>query len=237
MSREYENAAHAHAQAPLDLAAAGLAGAAFRPRSGRPRAALGLAHAGQRDRHVDGLVEVIDDATAASEKPLDDNRLHRWQSALFPGSTSGIRRIAVGRYRDHADPMQIVSGMPGREVVHFEAPPSARVPSEMKRFLTWFARTTPAPGRPAGIDGLARAAIAHLWFESIHPFEDGNGRIGRAIVDMAIAQDHSKPGRLYSLSQQLLESRSGYYDALNRAQRGDVDVPGWTHGVAEAAPE
>jgi Fic family protein len=188
---------------------------------------LGLAAQGPRDRHIDGLVDVINDATSRFDAPLDDDRLHRWQAALFPGATSGIRRIVVGRYRDHAAPMQIVSGPPGKEVVHYEAPPSRQVSAEMVRFITWFAKTTPGPGRAPEIDGLARAAIAHLWFESIHPFEDGNGRIGRAIVDMAMAQDHRAPARLVSLSRQLLESRDGYYDALNTAQRGTGDATDW----------
>lgn len=188
---------------------------------------LGLAAAGPKDRSVDGLVAVINDATTAFDSPLDDDRLHRWQSALFPGGTSGLRRIAVGRYRDHTEPMQIVSGMPDREVVHYEAPPSERVAAEMGRFLDWFARTAPATDRAPQLDGLARAAIAHLWFESIHPFEDGNGRIGRAIVDMAITQDHPGGVRLVSLSGQLLASRKGYYDALNAAQCGSGDVTDW----------
>jgi len=195
---------------------------------------LGLARGGPVDRHVDGLVQVIGDATAAFDAPLDEDRLCRWQAALFPGGTSGIRRIAVGRYREHADPMQIVSGPPGREVVHYEAPPSSRVRGEMRRFLAWFARTAPsATGRTGAIDGLARAAIAHLWFETVHPFEDGNGRLGRAIADMAIAQDHRVPVRLYSLSQQLLDTRGAYYDALNAAQRGDVDTTAWVGWFAE----
>lgn len=193
---------------------------------------LGLAAAGPTDRNVDGLVAVINDATAAHDQALDEDRLCRWQSALFPGGTSGIRRIAVGRYRDHADPMQIVSGPSGSEVVHYEAPPSRDVGAQMQRFLQWFAETAPAQGQAAvskhtGIDGLARAAIAHLWFESIHPFEDGNGRIGRAIVDMAVAQHLRQPVRLYSFSLQLLNSRSAYYDSLNQSQRGDLDVTHW----------
>jgi Fic family protein len=188
---------------------------------------LGLADTGPFDRHVDGLVEVISDAGTAFRSPLDHDRLHRWQSALFPGGTRGITRIAVGRYRSHDDPMQIVSGRPGSETVHYEAPPSAQVPAEMDRFLEWFAATAPAQGQTPKMDGLARAAVAHVWFESIHPFEDGNGRIGRAIVDMAIAQDQGSPMRLYSLSRQLLESRAAYYDALNHAQRGTGDVTGW----------
>ncbi|AMR77971.1 Fic family protein [Cupriavidus nantongensis] len=198
---------------------------------------LGLATSGPVDRSVDGLVEVISDATTAIDTPLDEDRLCRWQSALFPGGTSGIHRIAVGRYRDHADPMQIVSGRPGREVVHYEAPPSKDVPGHMERFLKWFAETSPAqasalPGGGKPIDGFARAAIAHLWFESIHPFEDGNGRIGRAIVDMAMTQHLRQPVRLYSLSRQLLTSRSAYYDALNHAQRGDTNVTDWVQWFA-----
>lgn len=194
---------------------------------------LGLADTGPHDRHVDGLVQVIGDAGTAFDAPLDHDRLRRWHSALFPGGTSGITRIAVGRYRDHSDPMQIVSGRPGKEKVHYEAPPSARVPAEMDRFLEWFAGTAPTPGRAPKADGLARAAMAHLWFETIHPFEDGNGRIGRAIVDMAIAQDQGSPLRLYSLSRQLLESRAAYYDALNAAQRGTGDVTAWVTWFAQ----
>lgn len=198
---------------------------------------LGLATSGPTDRHVDGLVGVITDATTAFDLPLDKDRLYRWQSALFPGGTSGIHRIAVGRYRDHDDPMQIVSGPPGREVVHYEAPPSKDVPAQMTRFLAWFAVSSPAQASPLAsdsklIDGFARAAIAHLWFESIHPFEDGNGRIGRAIVDMAMAQHLRQPVRFYSLSRQLLTSRSAYYDALNQAQRGDADVTSWVRWFA-----
>lgn len=196
---------------------------------------LGLDDTGPRDRHVDGLVQVITDASEAFDQPLDHDRLLRWQSALFPGGTSGVTRIAVGRYRDHPDPMQIVSGRAGRETIHYEAPPSHQVGSEMDCFLAWFARTAPQTGhagRPGALDGLARAALAHLWFESIHPFEDGNGRVGRAIVDMAIAQDQGHPLRLYSLSRQLLAARAGYYDALNRAQRGAGDATEWVQWFA-----
>jgi len=182
---------------------------------------LGLAAAGRADRHVEGLVEVLNDATTACDQPLDADRLWRWHAALFPGGTSGIRRIAVGRWREHEDPMQIVSGPPGREVVHYEAPRSREVPAQMDKFLRWFAHAPPA------LDGLARAAIAHLWFESIHPFEDGNGRIGRAIADMALSQHLRQTVRLYSLSRQLLASRAAYYEALHAASRGGVDVTDW----------
>lgn len=185
---------------------------------------LGQGDSGPYSRDVDGLVELMQDASSGFERPLDADRLCRWQSALFPGGTSGIRRIAVGRFRDHEDPMQIVSGLPGREVVHYTTPPSSSVPREMDAFLAWFAATTPRRDAPPALDGIARASIAHLWFETIHPFEDGNGRIGRAIADMALAQDLGAPTRLYSLSRQLLADRRGYCDALEAAQVGSTDV-------------
>ena len=184
-------------------------------------------------RDADGLIDVIHDATLNFDVPLDEDRLFRWQSALFPGGTSGIRRIAVGRYRDHIDPMQIISGHPGKEVVHYTAPPSAQIKKEMDAFLRWFADTKPRKREPLQIDGIARAAIAHLWFETLHPFEDGNGRLGRAIIDMSIAQDLRSPTRLYSLSSQIMRQRSGYYDALNHAQHGTTDVSKWVQWFAE----
>ncbi len=187
---------------------------------------------GRRD--VDGLVEVIHDAWTGFDRPLDEDRLCRWQSALFPGGTSGIRRISVGEYRTHAALMQIVSGPPGKEVIHFTAPPSTQVPQYMGQFLNWFAMTT--PGNPAStmVNGIARAAIAHLWFETIHPFDDGNGRIGRAIVDMALAQDLQRPTWLYSLSVEIERRRGAYYDALNKAQHGTLDASEWVEWFATA---
>lgn len=199
---------------------------------------LGLADASTGDRHVDGLVDVMQDATDGFASALDGERLCRWQSALFPGGTSGLRRIAVGRWRDHVDPMQIVSGRPGQEVVHYTAPASSRVAGEMARFLAWFEATRPAGQRAATLNGIARAAVAHLWFESIHPFEDGNGRLGRAIVDMALAQDAGAPARLFGMSRQLLASRGAYYDALNQAQsgppKGALDVTPWVQWFVQA---
>lgn len=194
---------------------------------------LGLPGPSPSDRHVEGLLDVISDAWSGFDQALDTDRLCRWQAALFPGGISGLRRIAVGRYREHPDPMQIVSGPPGREQVHYEAPPSGDVPEQMQHFLRWFNQTVPEPRPeprewPLG-DGLARAAMAHLWFESIHPFEDGNGRIGRALIDLAMAQHGPREVRLHSLSRQLLKSRAAYYDALNRAQRGSCDVTDWVH--------
>lgn len=187
---------------------------------------LQLADAPGPDRSVEGLVQVMGDALTNHGAALDLDRLCRWQSALFPGGTSGITRIAVGRVRDHADAMQIVSGALGREVVHYEAPPSAQVTAEMDRFLAWFQNTRPTGGAVA-VNGIARAALVHLWFESIHPFEDGNGRLGRALADMALAQDmhaHDPQAspvlvRVYGLAHQMLKTRAAYYDALNHAQR------------------
>ena len=213
------------------IATAAIEGEKLDPASVRSSILRQLGHlqttdAAPRSRHVDGLVDVIQDATLGFKQLLTEDRLLRWQSALFPGGTSGIRRIAVGRYRDHSDLMQIVSGQPGKETIHYTAPPSAQVPFEMQAFLAWFAETTPsAPAHP--LDGITRAAIAHLWFESIHPFEDGNGRIGRAIMDMALAQDLGETTRLYSLSSQLMQHRKGYYDALHQAQQGSLDVSDW----------
>ena len=219
------------------VATAAIEGEQLAPASVRSSIArrLGLGNSSSKTRDVDGLVDVIQDASEGYLAPLDDDRLWRWHSALFPGGTSGIRRIAVGRYRDHAEAMQIVSGQLGREVIHYEAPPSGSVPGEMSAFLSWFAGS--APSREAAgagsLDGIARAAIAHLWFESIHPFEDGNGRLGRAIVDQAIAQYLGAPTRLVSLSAQFLRNRKGYYDALNEAQRGEVDVTAWVCWFAD----
>ena len=187
---------------------------------------LSLADAPGVDRSVEGLVQVMGDALSNHTATLNLDRLCRWQSALFPGGTSGIARIAVGRVRDHTDAMQIVSGVLGREVVHYEAPPSAQVTAEMTRLLAWFESTRPAADVSA-VNGIARAALVHLWFESIHPFEDGNGRLGRALADMALAQDmHAQDAlanpalvRVYGMAHQMLNYRAAYYDALNYAQR------------------
>lgn len=210
---------------------------------------LSLADAPGSDRSVEGLVQVMQDALSNHGAALDLDRLCRWQSALFPGGTSGITRIAVGRVRDHADAMQIISGALGREVVHYEAPPSTQVTAEMARFLAWFESTRPAAGTRA-VHGIVRAALVHLWFESIHPFEDGNGRLGRALADMALAQDmHAQDPqaspvlvRVYGLAHQMLKTRTAYYDALNHAQRlrgiapdtSEIDVTPWVQWFVQA---
>ena len=213
---------------------------------------LSLADAPGADRHAEGLVQVMQDALANHSAALDVDRLCRWQSALFPGGTSGIQRIAVGRLRDHPDAMQIVSGALGHEVVHYEAPPSAQVATELAQFLAWFESTRPAGAVAAKepINGIARAALVHLWFESIHPFEDGNGRLGRALADMALAQDmhahdaEASPAlvRVYGLAHQMLKTRSAYYDALNHAQRlrgvapeaESIDATPWVQWFVQA---
>lgn len=207
---------------------------------------LGLADLPTVDRYVDGLVQVMADATDQHQAPLTQERLCLWQAALFPGGSANLRRIAVGRYRDHADAMQIVSGRLGREVVHYQAPPSAQVPQEMAQFLAWFACPLVVPGNALsteagpvpGLHGLVRAALAHLWFETIHPFEDGNGRLGRAIVDVALAQDMGAAVRVFGMARQMMTARAAYYDALNFAQRSTsgaaLDVTPWVQWFVRA---
>ena len=210
---------------------------------------LCLADNPSHDRSVDGLVQVMQDALANHGTALDLDRLCRWQSALFPGGTSGVARIAVGRVRDHTDAMQIVSGVLGREVVHYEAPTSAQVTAHMAVFLAWFESTRPTNSASA-LNGIARAAVVHLWFESIHPFEDGNGRLGRALADLALAQDmqardpQANPAlvRVYGMARQMLKTRSHYYDELNHAQRlrniatdaAVIDVSPWVQWFVQA---
>lgn len=185
---------------------------------------LGLARHGQAvPRHIEGLLDVMQEAAGAWNQPLNRARLCAWQAALFPTGYAGLQRIVVGEYRSSDEPMRIVSGPLGREVVHYEAVPGVAVAAEMTSFLAWFNGS-----RHSGQhDGLARAALAHLWFETIHPFEDGNGRVGRAIVDLALAQDVRSAWRMHGLSTRLGLERSAYYDALNAAQRGDIDVTAW----------
>jgi Fic family protein len=168
-------------------------------------------------RHVDGLLDVMDTAVSQADKPVTHERLHAWQAALFPTGYSGMSRIRVGGYRDHAEPMQLVSGRIGNETVHYDAPASAAVLVEMERFLAWL-------NGPIESGGLVKAALAHLWFETIHPYEDGNGRVGRAIVDLVLARDAGERGRVLRISQQLLSRRSEYYEQLERAQHDALDV-------------
>lgn len=193
----------------------------------------------QKILSIEGLVDVQHDAITRHHLALTHDRLQRWQAALFAGLTvhgfAGVTRIAVGCYRSHSDAMQIVSGLPGRERVHYQAPASSRVQHEMTHFLAWFnAPALMSPDRQHGMNGLVRAAIAHLWFETIHPFEDGNGRLGRAIMDMALAQDMGPLARMIGVSQQMLRTRKTYYDALNTAQCGSLDVTPWVTWFIDA---
>ena len=182
---------------------------------------LGLPSAGLRvDRYVDGLVSVILDATRNYDKPLTEERLCGWQAALFPTGYSGMHKIKVGQWRG-AKSMRVVSGPVGRERVHFEAPPADRIADEMRRFLEWWEESR---GR---VEGLLRAAIAHFRFVTIHPFEDGNGRIARALTDMALAEDDRQPMRYYSISSQIMAEREAYYDVLERCQKGDGEITEW----------
>lgn len=183
---------------------------------------LGLPFAGlpKPSRGVDGLVSVLLDATKNARAPLTRERVFGWHAALFPSGHSGIHEIRTGAWRGDA-PMHVISGAHGRERIHFTAPPGEKVEQETRKFFTWF----DAP--PVNIDRLIVAGIAHLWFVTIHPFEDGNGRITRAITDMAIARDILDGPHLFSLSAQIMHERKGYYDILESTQRGDMDITPW----------
>lgn len=173
------------------------------------------------DRHVEGVVEMVLDATTNAAAPVTDARLFGWHAALFPTGYSGMSRITVGEWRtDASGPMQVVSGPIGRQRVHFEAPPAARLAREIERFLAWF---NAAPVEPL----LIRAGLAHLWFVTLHPFDDGNGRIARALGDLVLARADQSPQRFYSLSAQIQRERNVYYDVLERTQRGSLDVTEW----------
>ena len=172
-------------------------------------------------RRVDDLVSVLIDATQNYDKPLSSERLWGWHAALFPTGYSGMHKIKVGSWRDGEEPMRVLSGPIGREKVHFEAPPSGRLDAEMQRFLSWWDDSKGA------VEGIIRAAIAHVWFVTIHPFDDGNGRIARALTDMAMAQDDKQRVRYYALSAQIMSEREEYYSILEKTQKGSSDVTGW----------
>jgi Fic family protein len=167
------------------------------------------------------------DATSGHAQPLTQQRLFDWHAALFPSGRSGMQKIAVGRWRaDASGPMQVVSGAVGREKVHYEAPPADRVPTDMKKFLQWF-------GKPGEMDPLLVAGLAHLWFVTIHPFDDGNGRIARAIADMALARSEGIGQRFYSMSAQIRVERNDYYNMLESTQRNGTDVTRWQRWFLE----
>ncbi len=190
---------------------------------------LGAKHAAIRvDDRTEGAVDMTLDATRGYESKLTRERLCNWQAGLFPARRGEVALPWAGRYRTAAnDPMQIVSEPIGRERVHYEAPPANRVSPMMADFLDWFGRSRDKE------NGLVRAALAHLWFETIHPFVDGNGRVGRAVADMALAQDERTPDRFYSLSAQIAKDTNTYYDALQSAQHGSLDVTAWVRWFVE----
>ncbi len=186
---------------------------------------LGLPSAGLPEVNnplADGVVEILLDATHNHARELTAERLFGWHAALFPTGYSGMHKIRVAAWRDDRKaPMQVVSGPMGREKVHFQAPPAERVNNEMKRFFSWWDKSRNE------MDGILRAGVAHLWFVSIHPFDDGNGRVGRTITDMALAQDENHALRCYSLSSQIMAERDAYYEVLEQTNKRNVDITEW----------
>ena len=209
------------------LATAQIEGEVLQVNSVRASAArrlrLDQAKAQEQDARTEATLDLLQAAMAHSHQPLSHDMLHGWQAALFPNGRSGAQKIRTGAYRDHAEPMQIVTPRQGQpDLVHYQAPDSADVPAHMTRLIHWFNRSLHQT------DGLVRAALAHLWLEAIHPFEDGNGRVGRALVEMALAQDLNTDKRLWSLSQQMWLDRAGYYVQLQAATgQSHMDVTPW----------
>jgi Fic family protein len=173
------------------------------------------------DRNVEGVVETVLDATRHYDQPLTSERLFAWHASLFPTGRSGMTKIRAGAWRDDSTgPMQVVSGPIGKEDVHFEAPKADRLDAEMRGFVDWFETDS-------GIDPVLKAGMAHLRFVTIHPFDDGNGRIARAIADLALARSENSPQRFYSMSAQIRQERSAYYDILEETQKGTMDITPW----------
>ena len=173
------------------------------------------------DRNVEGVVEMMMDATSNYAEPLTEERLFDWHASLFPTGRSGMTKIRVGQWRnDNNGPMQVISGPFGREKVHYEAPPASRLPAEMDIFLSWFENKV-------DIDPLLKAGVAHLWFVTIHPFEDGNGRIARAVADMALARSEYSSQRFYSMSAQIRLENKAYYKILEQTQKGKLNISSW----------
>ncbi len=170
------------------------------------------------DKNIDGVVEMVLDATQRFDQPLSKERLFQWHASLFPTGRSGFNKVRAGAWR--TGPVQVISGAMGKETVHFEAPPAERVDGEVEIFLEWLNGET-------AVDPVVKAAIAHLWFVTIHPFEDGNGRIGRAIADLLLARSEKSPHRFYSLSAQIQSERKGYYAILEKTQKGTLDITPW----------
>lgn len=182
---------------------------------------LGIEESGMlsADHYVEGLVDVMMDAVNNCNAPLTKERLFSWHSALFPTGRSGMYKITVGSWRVGGEPMQVVSGAMGKEKIHYQAPDSKAVPNEMQRFTEWLNNTDLNP--------LLAAAIAHLWFVSIHPFDDGNGRICRTITDMILSRASGEKIRYYSMSAEINRNKKQYYDMLESSQKGGMDITSW----------
>ncbi|HEV7350967.1 Fic family protein [Telluribacter sp.] len=182
---------------------------------------MGIGALPPADRHIEGVVEMLWDTTQNFSLPLSEDRLFGWQAALFPTGRSGLVKIAVGSWREPSTgPMQVVSGAMGQEIVHFEAPTANRGSAEMDAFIQWFNQNNDH-------DAVLKAALAHLWFVTIHPFDDGNGRIARAIADLQLARSDNSSQRFYSMSAQIQLERKRYYDILEKTQKGDLDITDW----------
>lgn len=184
---------------------------------------LGLERAGLKPsgRKVDGMVEVMLDATQHYDQPLTRVRLFGWHSAMFHDDTNGNQRIRIGTWRtDEGGPMQVVSGPMGHEKVHYTAPPAASLDVEMDRFLSWF-------NSPEGPEPVLKSGVAHLWFLTLHPFDDGNGRIARVIADMLLARADGTPQRFYSMTDRIERQKKGYYTILEDTQKGGLDITSW----------
>jgi Fic family protein len=185
------------------------------------RLGMDIAGAVPAERDVEGVVEMMLDATQNFDKPLTKERLFGWHAGLFPTSRRGLRKITVGAWRTDAEgPMQVVSGPVGKERVHYEAPSAALLDREMTRFIEW-------ANEAGGTDPVLRSALAHLWFVTIHPFDDGNGRIARAIADWLLAKSENSAQRFYSMSAQIRQERKAYYEILERTQKGTLDITPW----------
>jgi Fic family protein len=185
------------------------------------RLGLGTPNDASASRKVEALIDVMNDAAAHWQDALTEERITGWQALICDERGLGRIEFESGRFR--SDSVEVISGPEGRKMVHYAGPPADKVPSEMRVFLDWFNSSKD----DAGMDGIVRAGLSHVWFESIHPFADGNGRVGRAILDMAISQDTKSSSRLHGLSVQISAKKTAYYDALNRAQRGSGDVTEW----------
>jgi Fic family protein len=187
------------------------------------RLGLDVSGAPPSDRHVEGIVEMMLDATQHCEDPLSTQRLFAWHAALFPTGHSGLRKIITGRWRDDTTgPMQVVSGPMGRERVHYQAPDASRLKKEMTGFINWV-------NKEKDLDPLIKAGLGHFWFVTLHPFDDGNGRIARAIADMLLARADGSRKRFYSMSSQIRKERKKYYEILESSQKGGQDVTEWLH--------